>query len=147
MSTAPIDVRSSAFTDDSSTAFGMGHSATSVRRFTRASFTEHAITRAPIKDAQLAVMPEPGNDCREDLVGKSPEQMAEIIARDEAASDARVDVAQLMQEVPGGRAPGSHSSSGRRHSKPKPPPDFTSQPIVDLNADGPREFRPHGVSG
>lgn len=141
-----IDVRSLDYTDDSSSALGLSHSASGRRIFSRSSFTEHAITRAPHKDAQLVVLPEPGNDCRADLVGKSPDEMAEILARTDADRDARFDTEREMQTVPGGRDPRSHSSSGgRKHSKPHPRPDFTGRPITDFEA--PAKYRPHPITG
>lgn len=138
-----IDVRSIEFTGDSSTALGLDHHAT-VRRFSRTSFAEHPITRAPAKDAQLVVLPDPGNDCRADLVGKSPDEMAEIIARTEADRDENFDFKREMEQVPGGRAPGSHSS-GRSAKKPHPRPSLTNVPISDIEA--PAKYRPHTVSG
>lgn len=101
------------------------------------------------KGRKLVRLPDRDTNCDPDLVGKSPDQIAQILADREGArdDDANFDFEREMQKVPGGRIPGS-SSSGGSSKKPKPPTDHTKGSIQDLrDVSTGAELKPMTVSG
>lgn len=111
-------------TDDSSSELGLDHS--------------YAKGRPVIK------LPEPTSGYDPELVGKSPDELAEHFAHQDADRDAN-NIEKIMKEVPGGRAPGSHStSSGRIRRKRSSGGGISGQ---NVPFDGPDVYRPHVVAG
>ncbi len=120
----------SSWTDDSSALLGLTHSSTG----------------EPIdaRGRKIVALPPSTDGYRPDLVDKSPAEMAEILAADEASRADRQseDGERLMREVPGGPTGAHGSSSGRRRAR-KPGTYDRTEPII---ASEPTELRPNVIS-
>ena|GEM_PF-6912545 len=103
-------------------------------------------TGTPIDDKGRAIvaLPDQSTDADPELVGKSPEQIIEILERRRAERDANPNIDKLMREAPGGRTDGGGSSGGRRRRAPAPRPDHTKQSVVEIEM---RDLRPCTVAG
>jgi hypothetical protein len=98
------------------------------------------------KGRPIVALPDRSTDCDEQLVGKSPDQIVEILERRGDDRDA-TNVERLMQEFPGKSdgTPRSSGSSGRKNRKPRPPFDHTKASVRDIKDVG--EHRPHPIAG
>lgn len=102
------------FTDDSSGALGLSHS----------------VTGEPIdgRGRRIVILPPAQSGYRPDWVGKSPEEIAQLLEAEERARIEREanDVARIMREAPGGRTDTHHGSGGRRRIRRKrgSPPSY-----------------------
>lgn len=138
------------FFDDADAALGIDRRTAARYREVNLDSEQHraSIVNAPHdeKGRPIVTLPERATDCDPDLVDKSPEEMAEILASRSEADDS--NISQIMQEYPGKSDGFKHhsSSSGKKHRKPRPAFDHTKASIHDA-ADTVAVSRPHPVCG
>lgn len=97
------------------------------------------------KGRPIVALPDTATDYDPELVGKSPEEMAEILKGRSEAEDQ--NTARVMQQYPGHSEGVRHhgSNSGKRKQKPRPRVDHTKAAIEDVGEVA--EKRPHPVAG
>lgn len=117
------------------------------RRVPPARYREIAFSQPVVADRPVVALPPAAEGYRPELAGKSPDEIAEILARDEATRDDRdsKNLDRLMREHPGGKSTSHSSGSSRRPKRPGPRPDRTKQSVVD--AEIPAPYRPHCIAG
>lgn len=116
--------KSAVGTDDSSSELGLDHSYA--------------------KGRPVVTLPEQRPEPDPKMVGLSPDEFVEYLDRQEDERGSN-NIEQLMKEVPGGKTPGSHSSSsGKRRTKPGSGGGISGQ---NVPFDGKDVSRPHVLSG
>lgn len=131
--------------DDASAYYELGHGYTMSLEQLHDGKYRDAVPTASAGGRPVVVLPPATNGYRPELVDKSPDEMAQILEREDVARDEHFDVEREMRKAPGGRVQGSHSGSSRSPKKPRPPVDHTKCSIVDIEKDA--HYRPHTISG
>jgi hypothetical protein len=109
----------------------------------RASVAEGQETR---NGRPVVALPNPETGYDPELVGKSPDEIVAILNVRAEIAEASGSIDRMMRDYPGKSDGVPHSSSsGKRHSKPRPPCDHTKASVRDLRDVG--ENRPHPVAG
>lgn len=135
--------------DDASSHYGLGHSYRNRPQKLRAGeMPENNMVATDAKGRRVVTLRDTEGDCDTAFYGKAPHEIAaELDARARAEED-NASTDAIMRDYPGKPVDGvpHGSSSGKRHAKPNPPPDF-------VNAGGrggkedPEKYRVHQVGG